>query len=201
MNYLAHLLLSGPDRDMQVGGLLGDFVKGPLQGELPDTIEQGIHLHRRLDTLTDQHHAFIAATSCLPAPWRRYRGILLDIYFDHLLATHWQDFHHQPLESFCADFYHHLRRHRAILPPRALHFSRVAPQVRWLESYRSAHNLPLMLDNVGKRLRRPVPLGGALPLLTDHNDMLTDQFHILMADLLAFAAEYRQNTPVLHADQ
>ncbi|MCK9563942.1 MAG: ACP phosphodiesterase [Bacteroidales bacterium] len=201
MNYLAHLLLSGPDRDMQVGGLLGDFVKGPLRNELPATIEQGIQLHRRLDSLTDRHAAFVAATACLPAPWRRYRGILLDIYFDHLLADHWRDFHHQPLENFCADFYNHLQRHRAILPPRALHFSQVAPRVGWLESYRSAGNLPLMLDNVGKRLRRPVPLGDALPLLADNRDFLTEHFHTLMADLLVFASEYRQNASVLHTDQ
>lgn len=201
MNYLAHLLLSGPDRDMQVGGLLGDFVKGPLRNELPATIEQGIQLHRRLDSLTDRHEAFIAAATYLPAPWRRYRGILLDIYFDHLLARHWQDFHHQPLEDFCADFYRHLQRHHSILPPRALHFSQVAPQVGWLESYRSANNLPLMLDNVGQRLRRPVPLGNAVPLLAANSEFITEHFLALMTDLLAFASEYRQNALVLPTDQ
>ena len=93
MNYLAHLLLSGPDRDMQVGGLLGDFVKGPLKGELPTRVEQGIRLHRHIDTLTDGHPAFMAATRRLPGEWRRYRGILLDIYFDHLLACRWGHYH------------------------------------------------------------------------------------------------------------
>jgi len=200
MNYLAHLLLSGPDRDVQVGGLLGDFVKGPLRNDFPASIELGIELHRRLDTYTDRHEAFVAATACLPPPWRRYRGIVLDIYFDHLLARHWQNFHPQPLEDFCAGFYRHLKRHRPLLPPRALHFSRVAPRVGWLESYRSEHRLPLMLDNVGKRLRRPVALGDAVPLLVDNREFLNERFHILMADLLAFAAQYRQNASLPNSE-
>ena len=53
MNYLAHILLSGDNLDIQVGGLLGDFVKGPLQGQYPEKVEQGIALHRKLDVYTD----------------------------------------------------------------------------------------------------------------------------------------------------
>ncbi|HLS97517.1 MAG: ACP phosphodiesterase [Porticoccaceae bacterium] len=192
MNYLAHLLLSGPDRDMQVGGLLGDFVKGPLRGELPARVEQGIRLHRHIDTLTDSHPSFMAATRRLPGEWRRYRGILLDIYFDHLLACRWDDYHAASLEEFCGCFYRHLARHREILPPRALHFSRVAPQVAWLESYRAGERLPTMLDNVGRRLSRPVPLGEAWPALEQDRPFLEQAFETLMADLLESARPHRQ---------
>lgn len=187
MNYLAHLLLSGPNRDVQVGGLLGDFVKGPLRGELPPSIEQGIRLHRKIDVITDSHPAFMAATRRLPTHWRRYRGILLDIYFDHLLACRWSDFHDVPLADFCQDFYRHLARHQAILPARALHFSQVAPRVHWLESYRSPDSLPIVLDNVGKRLRREVALGDAVPALNAERANLQQDFEALMADLLKFA--------------
>jgi len=30
MNYLAHLFLAPEDEDWQLGGILGDFVKGPI---------------------------------------------------------------------------------------------------------------------------------------------------------------------------
>lgn len=195
MNYLAHLLLSGPDRDMQVGGLLGDFVKGPLKGELPTRVEQGIRLHRHIDTLTDGHPAFMAATRRLPGEWRRYRGILLDIYFDHLLACRWGHYHTAPLEEFCASFYRHLDDHREILPPRALHFSQVAPRVGWLESYQRGERLPAMLDNVGKRLKRPVPLGAAWPALEQDRPFLEQAFETLMVDLLEFARPHHPLEP------
>lgn len=193
MNYLAHLLLSGPDMDVQVGGLLGDFVKGPLRQELPAPVELGIRLHRKIDVITDRQPQFIAATEVLPPHWRRYRGILLDIYFDHLLATRWDDFHPQSLADFCQDFYRQLARHQISLPPRARRFCEVAPKVRWLESYAVHDLMPAIYDNVGKRLRRPIPLGDVWPLLEQERDFLNHAFDGLMAELLDFAEDYRQN--------
>lgn len=193
MNYLAHLLLSGPDRDVQVGGLLGDFVKGPLRQELPAAVEFGIRLHRKIDVITDHQPEFLAAAAVVPPHWRRYRGILLDIYFDHLLATRWDDFHPRPLAEFCQDFYTQLAIHHASLPPRARHFCEVAPRVQWLESYARQELMPTIYDNVGKRLRRPIPLGDAWPELENERDFLNHAFDGLMLELLDFAENYRHN--------
>ena len=134
----------------------------------------------------------MAATLRLPGEWRRYRGILLDIYFDHLLACRWDDYHPAPLERFCTDFYRHLEGHRAILPVRALHFCQMAPRVRWLESYRAGDRVPVMLDNVGKRLKRQVPLGAAWPVLEQDRGQLEESFEALMADLLESARPHLQ---------
>ena len=193
MNYLAHLLLSGPDRDIQVGGLLGDFVKGPLRQELPTAIEFGISLHRKIDVITDLHPQFVAAAGVLSPPWRRYRGILLDIYFDHLLATRWNEFHSQPLADYCQDFYRHLAIHHSSLPPRARHFCEVAPKVQWLESYAINDVMPTVCNNVGKRLRHPIPLGDVWPDLEKEREFLNQSFDGLMKELLDFAENYRQN--------
>lgn len=189
MNYLAHIYLSGTDGDVQVGGLLGDFVKGSLQGQLPANIELGIRLHRALDMATDQHPLFRQALARLPSPWRRYGGILLDVYFDHLLAQHWHRYHSVVLGDYCRDFYRHLSRHEPLLPERAQHFCRIAPQVNWLESYADGGKIPRMLDNVGRRLRRPVPLGEAWPLLVA-DSLLASCFTELMCRHRAFALNF-----------
>lgn len=190
MNYLAHIYLSGPDPDVQVGGLLGDFVKGPLTDDWPPALHAGIRLHRRIDTMTDAHPAFLAARASLPRPWRRFGGILLDIYFDHLLAGDWSRYHSRPLDGFCRDFYHHLHSHRDALPPRARQFCTVAPQVQWLEGYARAERLPTMLDKVGQRLRRPVPLGEAWPLLQQRRSELEQTFAILIHEQRRLAADF-----------
>ena len=39
MNYLAHIALAGDNPEYQVGGLLGDFVRGPLIGKYSPAIE------------------------------------------------------------------------------------------------------------------------------------------------------------------
>ncbi|MFA5632080.1 MAG: ACP phosphodiesterase [Porticoccaceae bacterium] len=182
MNYLAHIYLSGSDPDVQVGGLLGDFVKGPLKGELPASVERGVRLHRRIDTTTDAHPAFRDALAAMPRPWRRFGGILLDVYFDHLLASDWQHFHRQSLDAFCQEFYRHLAARDEMLPPGARRFCDIAPRVRWLQSYAEPDNIPRMLDNIGQRLRQPMPLGEAWPYLDDQRASLETCFAQLMAE-------------------
>ena len=193
MNYLAHIYLSGPDPEVQVGGLLGDFVKGPLPAGYSERIEAGIALHRRIDALTDRDPRFRARLAALPSPWRRFGGILLDVYFDHLLASRWQVFHPRPLEQFCGEFYRQLRSRHGQLPERARHFCRRAPEVRWLESYAEPDRLPPMLNNLGRRLRRPVPLGDAWPLLEAQRRELEPVFEGLMADHRRLARTFLQD--------
>ena len=49
-------------------------------------MRDGIDLHRAIDVFTDSHDEVLAARELLPAPFRRYAGILLDMWFDHCLA-------------------------------------------------------------------------------------------------------------------
>ncbi len=194
MNYLAHIVLSGADPDIQVGGLLGDFVKGPLTSDFPDKITQGIRLHRRIDSRTDSHPEFRSSLALLPAPWRRYGGILLDVYFDYLLASDWANFGDGALDDYCQNFYAHLHQRRQWLPERALSFCNRAPEVRWLESYARREMIPLMLNNIGRRLRRPLPLGEAWPALDANRPVLEQVFHPLMASHRALATDFLQDS-------
>ena len=191
MNYLAHIYLSGPDPQHQVGGLLGDFVKGPLHRQaLPPAIVDGIQLHRQIDTATDHHPAFRALLRRLPSPWRRFGGILLDMYFDHLLASHWSRFHHHSLQVFCRQFYQHLNHHFPLLPPQAQRFARRAPQVHWLENYANRAMMPDMLNHLGNRLKRPLPLGEAWPELERHDPIINQVFDQLMRHHQTLAKDF-----------
>ncbi|MDD3273470.1 MAG: DUF479 domain-containing protein, partial [Bacteroidales bacterium] len=59
MNYLAHIYLSGSNRQLQVGNFIGDFVKGRKHENYPKGIQKGILLHREIDRFTDCHPLFI----------------------------------------------------------------------------------------------------------------------------------------------
>ncbi|MDN5863131.1 MAG: ACP phosphodiesterase, partial [Salinisphaera sp.] len=103
MNYLAHLYLAQRTGTSAAGALLGDFVRGRLAGGLPADVETGIRLHRRVDTYTDSHPEVVAARRSFDPPLRRYAGILIDLYFDHILACRWPQWHPDPLPEFAAD--------------------------------------------------------------------------------------------------
>ena len=198
MNYLAHLLLSGPDPDWRLGGLLGDFVKGPLSGERPAAIEAGIRLHRRIDADTDKHPAYLDALRSLDPRWRRYAGIILDIWFDHLLSRQWPRWHPQPLDDFCADCWRDFRARKRYIPPRAQAFIQRAEEFKLLESYGDEQVIARTLERVGQRLRRPVPLHEALPELRSARQPLEQTFETLFEDLTREAARFRQHHIIGH---
>lgn len=198
MNYLAHLLLSGPDPDWRLGGLLGDFVKGPLTGERPAAIEAGIRLHRRIDADTDRHPAYREATRCLDPSWRRYAGIILDIWFDHLLNRQWSRWHAEVLEEFCDQCWRDFHARSRYIPPRAQTFIQRAEQFKLLESYGDEAVIARTLERVGQRLRRPVALHEALPELRSARRPLQQNFEQLFEDLNREAARFREHYIIGH---
>jgi acyl carrier protein phosphodiesterase len=192
MNYLAHILLSGDQPQMMVGGLLGDFVKGPMKGERPIAIEQGIQLHRAIDVYVDQLPEMRTAVNRFSPPFRRYGGIIVDIVFDHLLATKWSQFHDTSLPAYATTFYNHLLNHYDVLPDNARRFADNAPGIGLLERYAEQDAIELALHRVSTRLQKHVPLDQAVPQIENDLSLLNNEFDQLFPQLQKFAADYRK---------
>lgn len=102
---------------MQVGNFIGDFVKGQQVAGYPPDVQEGIRHHRAIDRFTDMHPVVQQTKVLLRVPFGRYAGIVLDMYFDHLLAVHFDDYSTVRLPVFARRFYWTLWRHQRILPP------------------------------------------------------------------------------------
>lgn len=211
MNYLAHLLLSGDDPEWQVGGFLGDFVKGPLTPVPTDQqgrpwspgIVAGIALHRAIDAYVDQHPLYLQALSRLGPEFRRIGGIALDIAFDHLLAIHWQrfsghvsgrvsgDVSGDSLDDYCQEIYRVFSQHQQKFPPSAATFNERMREFSLLQSYREAETLQQVLIRVGQRLRFDNRLAETYALIEANRSLLTEDFLQLMPELMAFADQRR----------
>lgn len=190
MNYLAHLHLGGPRPGQLLGSLYGDFVKGPLAGRFAAEVEAAILLHRRIDAFTDRHPLVRAACARFPVERRRYAGILLDLFFDHCLARHWDDYADEPLTGFSARVYRVLDAEPQ-LPGR---LAQIAPRMAaqdWLGSYREFAVLERVLLNMQRRLSRPEGLDGALIELERLYPALLEDFRRFYPELMAFARAAR----------
>ncbi|MGB3380385.1 acyl carrier protein phosphodiesterase [Rhodanobacter sp. UC4437_H4] len=193
MNHLAHALLAGDDEALQLGGLLGDFVRGqPDPAQFPPRVIRGIRLHRAIDGYTDAHPAVLAAKAQLPPPYRRYAGILLDMWFDHLLAREFPRWSAQPLEDYSLGLRGLLRRRDALL----------TPALRRFRSYMEANDLPggyadravlgRALVGIGQRLTRANPLDTALPVLVARQEELQRRFEVFFPELRGFVAGWME---------
>lgn len=116
MNHLAHLHLASPAGEARLGGLIGDFVKGDLAGMFPRAVEIEARLHRRIDSITDAHEFVRAAKRCFPREQRRFAGIALDIYWDHLLLANWEALGGEAFDAFEARTYDAMQAGRGLAP-------------------------------------------------------------------------------------
>lgn len=190
MNYLAHLHLGGPAPQQLLGSLYGDFVKGPLAGQYAPTLEAAIRLHRQIDRYTDQHPQVLAALARFPSARRRVAGIVLDVFFDHCLAAHWQDYAAEPLGRFTAEVYRVLRA-TPDLPGR---LAQIAPRMAaddWLGAYRDFDTLHAVYAGIGRRLSRAGVMDGVMAELEPLYGDLLEDFRLFYPQLQAFAAGQR----------
>src|SRR5262245_27969290 len=104
MNWLAHLLLSEPTSAFRIGSLLPDFVRPPLLAGLPIDFQRGIECHRRIDAFTDAHPIVRRSVGRFVPPYRRFAGILVDVFYDHFLARDWTAHASIPLTDFVGEF-------------------------------------------------------------------------------------------------
>lgn len=193
MNYLAHIYLARQSDDAMLGALLGDFVK-PHSGMLFSAeVEAEIVTHRKVDTYTDSHAIVLAGKGLFVGPRRRYSGILLDVFYDHLLARHWARYADTPLDEFIARFYSALARRADILPE---NLSRAAPYMieqDWLGSYEKFEGVEIAIRRISTRLSKNGDLlRDGLADLRSNYDELEQGFHAFFPELIAFV-ESRRN--------
>ncbi len=164
MNYLLHLLLSEPGDDCYVGNLLGDFVKGTLESHARNfspAVLRGLKQHRRIDSYAQQSKVFKRSYQRLDNSYGLYRSIMVDLFYDHFTARHWQHFHPQPLPDFARDIYTLLST-RTDLPPA---FALVATRMRehnLLVAYTETQTIERALNHISARAKAPDPLRDAV---------------------------------------
>ena len=194
MNYLAHLYLSEPNEEAWLGSLLGDFVKGPLDGRYSEDITRAIALHRKIDSFTDAHPVVLQSKSRVSAGRRRYAGIMIDMFYDHFLAKYWREFHDEPLNEFTARIYAILGRRHAILPERLQQMAPKMAQWNWLASYAQVHSIHTALDRMGQRLKRENRLLNSADELVEHYAGFESDFRAFMPPVLQFAKRHHLAT-------
>ena len=197
MNHLAHALLAGADEAMLLGGLLGDFWRGAPDPHWPARIRAGVVLHRKIDVYTDGHADVAAARTLFVPPLRRYAGILLDVYFDHVLAADWPQDAGEPLAALSARVEELLRANQHWLPGRLNRFAGYFRQAGLFEAYADRAVIERVLAGISQRLKHDNPLASAGPALWERDAELRAAFTRFFPQLTTFARRQRE---VLRAD-
>ena len=92
MNFLSHLYLAGNSEGLIIGNFIADSVKGSAYNNFSKEIQQGLILHRKIDSFTDSHPVVEQSKQRLRAKYKKYSSVIVDIYYDHYLAINWKKY-------------------------------------------------------------------------------------------------------------
>jgi acyl carrier protein phosphodiesterase len=164
VNYLLHLLFSDPTPDCYAGNLMGDFVKGPLKGQethFSSGVLRGLKQHRQIDSYAQVSGIFRQSYQRLDSRYGLYRGIMVDLFYDHFAARHWERFHPRALPDFAQFIYAILDTH----PGLVANFAAIVPRMRqhnWLVAYTKIESIERALHHISRRARSSDPLHDAI---------------------------------------
>jgi acyl carrier protein phosphodiesterase len=187
MNLLAHALLASPDAEVMLGSVIGDFVRGRIDPALPPKVRAGIALHRAVDAYTDAHADVVGARALFAPPYRRYAGILLDVWFDHLLARQWARLGEDDLDAFSDRVRDLLAMNATLVPERMQGFVAYLGANGLPAGYRDTAMIGQALGGMSRRLKRTNPLAEALPELVARHAPLQLRFDAFFPELRNFA--------------
>lgn len=176
MNFLAHLYLSCQSEELMIGNFIADFIKNREVSNYSAKIQEGIQLHRSIDHYTDNHPLVLQGARRLHPAHGKYAAVVIDVYYDYLLANNWSKFSEESLDDFTAKTYKVLEKHLAVLPEK---LRKVLPywiEDNWLVKYGQESGLAFTFERMKNRVSKP--------------EMLDQAPQSLMADLPSFEQEF-----------
>jgi acyl carrier protein phosphodiesterase len=151
LNYLAHLFLAGTHPEIILGNFIADHVKGKEILNYSDTVKHGIAMHRAIDTFTDQHPIVKQSITRLRADFRKYAGVIVDMYYDHFLSSNWDEYAPVDIHTFTKTRYDILNAYVDILPTRSARLLFYMEKHNWLLSYSTFEGMQQAFNGMSRR--------------------------------------------------
>lgn len=179
MNFLAHTYLSGGNEEIIVGNFMGDYVKGKNYLLFPEQVKKGILIHRDIDSFTDMHEVTRRSKQRLASRYHKYAGIIIDIFYDHFLASLWDSYSTLPLSDFVIRTYDLLKRNYKVLPDSIKRWLPTFLENNWMMAYTTVEGIELVLERMSANTSLP-----------DHSafavEVLRNEYSVFMEDFLEF---------------
>jgi acyl carrier protein phosphodiesterase len=189
MNYLAHAFLSFGHPEITVGNLISDYVKGKKQFDFIHGIQQGIRLHRAIDTFTDQHPATLEAKKIFQPHYRLYSGAFVDVVYDHFLASDNKEFTDESLKKFTEQTFISVDPYSRDFPEK---FAGMYPYMKsqnWLYNYQFRWGLEKSFGGLVRRATYITESETAFLLFEENYTALQGFYNAFMPEVKSFAEE------------
>lgn len=189
MNFLAHLYLSKNNTNIMIGNFIADHIRGNNFNHFSREIQQGIKLHREIDTFTDRHDIVRKSKRRLHERYRHYDGVIIDIFFDHYLAKNWSNYSEIPLDIFTNSINKLLDNKSPKLPEKSQRFIKYMIEYNILFNYQHIEGIEKVLEGMNKRTKGKSQMNLAIRDLRELDSEFNLDFKLFFKDLINFTNE------------
>ncbi len=193
MNFLAHLYLSGKNKDILIGNFIADAVKGKSYKNYTKKIQIGILLHREIDTYTDAHPIVRKSKRRLHKRYKHYNGVIIDIFYDHFLAKNWRKYSEIPLAIYAENNYRFFQDNFKILPEKIQYMLPYMITHNWLVNYASKKGIERVLIGMNNRTKGISKMNLAIEDLHLFYNEFENDFFLFFEELIQFTKKKTTN--------
>lgn len=174
-----------------IGNFIGDFVKGRnLYEQYEYEIALGVELHRAIDEFTDRHPSFKNSKARLQPRYRHYAGVITDIFYDHFLAHHWNDYHPSLLPDFAEEVYRLMDKYFDVLPPRVKYMLPFMTKGNWLANYARIEGIDRALKGMARRTVHTSNMEYAIEELIGSYNHFREDFNNFFPDIKNYSRQW-----------
>ncbi|MFT6699239.1 MAG: acyl carrier protein phosphodiesterase [Porticoccaceae bacterium] len=187
MNFLAHLYLSQNNTNIMIGNFIADHIKGNNYEGFSKEIQQGILLHREIDTFTDAHKIVRKSKRRLHERYRHYDGVIIDIFYDYFLAKNWDNYSAIPLDIYTNSINKLFNEISAELPVKSQQFIKYMIEFNILFNYQFEDGIEKVLNGMNHRTKGKSQMNLAIEDLKKLTKEFEEDFSLFFEDLRNFS--------------
>ena len=186
MKFLAHAYLSGNNEEILIGNFIGDYIKGKNYLKYPEMVRKGILMHRDIDTFTDFHAITRRSRMQIIEKYHKYSGIIIDIFYDHFLASEFDKYSNTLLEDYVNFTYVILKRNYKLLPISIKYWFPTFLENNWMMAYTTVEGIERVLDRMSANTSLPNHSDYAVEILRNEYNNLKKDFEEFFPLIIRF---------------
>ncbi|WP_144895117.1 ACP phosphodiesterase [Lutibacter sp. Hel_I_33_5] len=172
-----------------IGNFIADHIRGNKFEHFDPEIQQGILLHREIDTFTDAHKIVRKSKRRLHERYGHYDGVIIDIFFDHFLAKNWSQYSAIPLDVYTNSVYQLFQEKQEDLPEKSQQFIKYMVEYDILYNYQFLDPIDRVLNGMNRRTKGKSQMNLAIEDLKEQYQNFEDDFSAFFEDLRIFSEE------------
>ena len=190
MNFLGHIFLTPTNDELLLGNFIADSVKGNPEGLFPDTVVKGIRLHRAIDDFTDKHPLVKQGAERFRDTQGRYASVVIDVVYDHVLASNWHDFHDEKLDVFTQSVYSRLEQMQHHFPVPVQRYFPYMKEQNWLFNYQFEWGFRKSLEGLDRRSANPTEMHRSVEVYQQNAPQFHAEFGQFISDAKRMVNDY-----------